>query len=213
MNSLETVFLTHKDPGFASWQEAYMRHKFSFLGIRQPIRKRLQAPLLKQLGKAYIRELWEKKEREFHYTAMDAYWIDAGKEEDLDLLQWLITTNSWWDTVDVLASKHCGMYFKQFPHQIEITKKWVKSPNLWLRRSALLFQLRYKASTDFSRLSEYCLILAQETDPFIQRAIGWALREYGKTEPHGVMNFINQQGNLFSHLTQREATCLLTSTI
>jgi 3-methyladenine DNA glycosylase AlkD len=209
MELLEDSFRANKDPSFASWQEAYMRHQFPFIGLRTALRRQLQKPYLKTIPFQKISALWEKEEREFQYAAMDIYLAHEMKEDHLPLLQRMITEKPWWDTVDLLAAKHCGLYFRAFPQQIPITREWIASNNLWLRRSALLFQLHYKKSTDRKLLFEYCLAAAKDKDPFIQRAIGWALREFGKSEPENVINFLSRFGKRFSSLSRREASVLL----
>jgi 3-methyladenine DNA glycosylase AlkD len=204
MRDLIHAFHSCADSTHAAWKEAYMRHLFSFLGLRQPIRKKLQAPYVASLPKKAILKLWDLPEREFQYAAMDLLSEKGCAEEDLALLEHLITTHSWWDTVDVLASNHCGLYFRKFPAQRTILNSWIHHPNLWLRRAALLVQLRYKANTDRSLLFDLCRTCALEKEPFIQRAIGWALREYGKSEPEAVRAFLSSERLL--PLAHREAT-------
>ena len=212
MMALETAFRSHADPAFAAWQAAYMRHQFSFFGIRQPIRKRLQKLPLKRLDKPSIPFLWEKEEREWQYVALDLSSMLTIQKDDLSSFEWMISTKSWWDTVDVLASNLCGKYFRLFPEARATTRQWLYSPCLWLRRSALLFQLRYKSATDGHLLFEYCQIVSHDPNPFIQRAIGWALREYGKTAPDAVKQFLVKEKTSFSSLTLREASYLLSKT-
>ena len=204
MQGLIQAFHSCADREHAAWKEAYMRHLFSVLGLRQPIRKKLQSPYLASLPKEAVLKLWGLPEREFQYTGMDLLLAKGCAEEDLALLQQLITTHSWWDTVDVLAANHCGQYFRKFFKQRTILSSWIRHPNLWLRRTALLVQLRYKANTDQSLLFDLCRACASEKEPFIQRAIGWALREYGKTEPKAVRAFLKSEKLL--PLAHREAT-------
>lgn len=205
MNALVDLFFANKDPAFAAWQEAYMRHQFPFLGIRKSIQKRLQAPFLQNFKKEEITTLWKMEEREFQYTAMDLWLFHTPAQADLPLLEMMICTKPWWDTVDIIASKLCGKYFQCFTEKIPITKAWIVHDNLWLRRASLLFQLGYKEKTDSTLLFEYCRLCAQDTNEFIKRAIGWALREFGKTAPEKVLKFLNKEGSIFSALTLREA--------
>jgi 3-methyladenine DNA glycosylase AlkD len=203
VRDLIQVLNDHADASHAAWKEAYMRHLFPFLGIRQPIRKRIQAPFMTSLPKEAVLQLWDLSEREFQYTAMDLLSAKGCAEEDLSLLERLITTRSWWDTVDVLSANHAGMYFRTFPLRKNTLLTWVHSPNLWLRRASLLVQLRYKARTDKSLLFTLCRTCSSEKEPFIQRAIGWALREYGKTNPKAVRAFLDSEHLL--PLAYREA--------
>jgi len=201
--NLESALLKHREPDFAAWQEAYMRQKFSFFGVRQPIRKKIQRPFLQKATKEDTSVLWKKKEREYQYIAIDLLIRSALEQTDLKLLEWLITTKSWWDSVDLLATNVAGNFFVQFPNLVDETLRWSTHENMWLRRSSLLFQLRYKEKTDEKRLFSYCERLAHEKEFFIQKAIGWALREYGKREPEKVEAFIKT--HTFSPLTAREA--------
>jgi 3-methyladenine DNA glycosylase AlkD len=200
LSALTRVFRDNQDPVFAAWQKAYMRNRFPFFGLRQPIRKRLQKPFL--FPKEEVLHVFGLDEREFQYTAIDLFIHHGVERRDLQLLEQLITSKSWWDTVDVIATNPAGHFFKKFPSLIGETENWLVSPNLWLRRSALLFQLRYKEHTDASRLFRYCTEAKKEKDLFIQRAIAWALREYSKTNSGEVLAFV--QSNAFSPLIQRE---------
>jgi len=199
IEQLQALFSQHAEPQFARWQERYMRNQFPFIGIRQPIRKKLQKPYLKSLD---ITALWKLPEREWQYTAIDLLLTQQWKPEMLDLLECLITNKPWWDSVDVLASNACGKFFSAFPEYIDHTQKWISHPNLWLRRSALLFQLRYRNQTDQERLFSYCKTLSEDPEFFIQRAIAWALREYAKTDPSSVRSLLNNHS--FSRLVSKE---------
>jgi 3-methyladenine DNA glycosylase AlkD len=109
----------------------------------------------------------------------------------IDFLENLILKKSWWDTVDYLSAKFVGYVFKKNPELINpYTEKWMKSGNIWLHRSALLFQLKYKADTDEKLLYKYCIELSGSKEFFIRKAIGWTLREYSKTNPESVIKFI-----------------------
>jgi len=201
---LESILLTHKESGFAAWQTAYMRHKFSFFGVRQPVRKKIQRPFLLSCSKKDISTLWKKDQREYQYIAMDVLIRSHLNKGDLDLLEWLITTKSWWDSVDVIASNIVGKFFQTFPDLLQRTQTWVSHESVWLRRSSLIFQLRYKEKTDATRLFSFCKFLSKDADPFIQRAIGWALREYSKRAPSQVESFLKTSH--FSQLSVREAS-------
>jgi len=201
--NLESALLKYRESDFAAWQKAYMRHKFCFFGVRQPIRKKIQRPFLQEATKEDISILWKKKEREYQYIAIDLLIRSSLEETDLELLEWLITTKSWWDSVDVLATNIAGRFFLQFPNLLDETLRWSTHENMWLRRSSLIFQLRYKRKTDEKRLFSYCLALSKEKDLFIQRAIGWALREYSKTAPTQVKKMLTKEA--FPPLVIREA--------
>jgi len=120
-------------------------------------------------------------------------------------LEQLIVQKSWWDTVDGLASWIIGTYFQLYPQTVVgVTEKWMNSGNMWLQRTSLIFQLKYKKNTDTQLLSNYILRLADRKEFFIRKAIGWVLREYSKTNKQWVKNFI--QTNKLSALSYREAS-------
>jgi len=123
----------------------------------------------------------------------------------MPLLEKLITSKSWWDTVDTIAPHPVGKVAKETPSIVDdIIEGWSQSDNLWLCRSAILFQLRYKEETDETALYRYILANAESTEFFIQKAIGWALREYSKTNPSSVRKFI--ESHTLSKLSIREGS-------
>lgn len=122
----------------------------------------------------------------------------------MPLFEWMITTKSWWDTVDCIAPQCCGPLFAREPQLIQrYSERWVVSDHLWLRRAALLFQLKFKEQTDEALLFRYILLNADSDEFFIQKAIGWALREYAKTAPDTVRRFI--QEHPLKPLSKRES--------
>jgi 3-methyladenine DNA glycosylase AlkD len=122
-----------------------------------------------------------------------------------ELIEQLIVTKSWWDTVDALAAIHAGALFSRYPELVKLyIPRWMKSGNMWLQRSAILFQLKYKKNTDETLLFDCMRQLSGSREFFIRKAIGWALREYGKTNPAAVMDFVARQP--LSPLSYREAT-------
>jgi len=200
IQQLEKQLWANAEKPFAKWQEAYMRHQFPFIGVRAPIRKSLQALFLTTFSTQQIEPLWAMPEREFQYVVLDM------NPTDPDLLEWLITHKPWWDTVDILATRCAGSFFSDNPSHISLTRNWINSDSLWLRRSAILFQLRYKEKTNLDLLFEYCLHCAHEKEFFIQKAIGWALREQSKTHSTEIKHFLHRYRQTLSKLTVREAT-------
>ncbi|HWJ78257.1 MAG TPA: DNA alkylation repair protein [Niallia sp.] len=192
----------------------YMKNHFSFLGIKTPLRRELMRQIFSTTGilKAdiqldLIEALWEKDKREYQYAALDYLNKSLKKldEQHLPFIEKLITTKSWWDTVDSLSPKAVGEIAKKHPNVIpETIDKWVQSENLWLRRAAILFQLKYKTETDENLLYRYILLNADSKEFFIQKAIGWVLREYSKTNPDSVRKFITE--NELAKLSIREGS-------
>jgi len=199
-------------------QEAYLRNQFTFIGIKTPLRRALQKHLLtknalpsKNEVNTIVLELYQLPEREYHYFAMELLYKYKKEyvKEDILLFEHIITNHSWWDTVDFIAAKILGAYFKSFPeNRVEQTTKWLKQKNeMWLHRSALLFQLKYKDETDTKLLSYFIENLSSSKEFFIQKAIGWVLREYSKTNPEWVSNYVAK--TTLAPLSKKEALRLI----
>lgn len=178
--------------------EAYMRNQFEFFGIRSPERTLLLRDFLKENGKPpieelpdIVRSLWSRSQRECQYAALGL--IDKQSryltKEHLPLLEDMIITKSWWDTIDHIAPNHVGKIYQKEEDDTYL-EKWVHSDNMWLNRIAILHQLKYKEKIDEARLFRYIKMHHQSKEFFIQKAIGWALREYSKTNPESVKRFI-----------------------
>jgi 3-methyladenine DNA glycosylase AlkD len=213
-NELEIVFRENANREMAIPMENYMKNNFSFLGIKTDERRALMLQVYnayKEEVHANYREIcWElfnKKEREFHICAIDLIQKEIKKKyqlEDITLIEKLLVTNSWWDSVDTIAKYLLGGYFVQFPGEIhKVIERFSNSENRWLNRSAIIFQLSYKEKTDFDLLKSECEKHKDSKEFFIQKAIGWALRDYSRFNPQGVMEFV-KSANL-KPLSQREA--------
>jgi 3-methyladenine DNA glycosylase AlkD len=201
------------DPEIAVPQAKYMKNKFDFLGIKSPERKAVFKAVLKEQGMPkkvweVAKSLWEQNEREFQYCAIELlakYAIKKMQESDIEEIETFITTKSWWDSVDGFSSI-VGNYFLQYPeHKKAITDKWLKSENIWLIRMAIIFQLSYKSKTDTALLYSNILEVAHHKDFFVRKAIGWALRQYAKTNPLEVETFVAEHENILSNLSKKEA--------
>ena len=212
---LESEFEKHRNESEAEGMSRYMKNRFTYFGIKKPKRAEIQKEWFSSLPKDFspdkkrelILELWQKEQREFHYVAMDymAKWKDSELTiEDISFLEFLLTNHSWWDSVDTLASNFLGRYLRLFPNQRDsVINSWRKSDTMWLRRSCLIFQLRYKSATNFTLLKSLIVDLKHEKEFFIQKAIGWSLREYAKTNPESVRAFVEELG--LQGLAKREA--------
>lgn len=192
----------------------YMKNKFPYLGIKTPERRILlkkffnETGLLKQEFKPdFVEALWEMEEREYQNAALDYIGKFTKKLEKrhFGLIEKLIVSKSWWDTVDMLASHAVGAIAEKHPEVIkERIDVWASGNNMWLRRTAILFQLKYKDHTDEELLYRYILLNNESREFFIQKAIGWALREYSKTNHASVKLFIDS--NLLAKLSVREGS-------
>jgi 3-methyladenine DNA glycosylase AlkD len=212
--SLKTLFEQNADPAQAVPMKKYMRDQFEYLGLKTPVRAALQKEFIQQHGlppldklDSISRELWNLPQREFQYTATSFLGKLENKLEPefITTVEYLIVTKSWWDTVDTIAGNTVGSQFKRFPKVKEkYLKKWRKSDNFWLRRTALLFQLDYKKDTDFDLLCEIIKENLGSDEFFINKAIGWALRQYAWTNPAPVKKFVKATKELHP-LSRREA--------
>lgn len=210
--SFTSLMAENRDPKRAARMSAYMKNLFSFFGIPSPLRAELgrsyhKSQGIKSLDRNLVSGLWAVAEREAQYAAMDH--IKKFKKQltsdDIPWLESLIQQKSWWDTVDFLAVHAAGEILSRYPDlNKSIPDKWISSTNIWLKRTALLYQLKYKKATDFERLRRYILLQLGSKDFFINKASGWALREYAKTNPIAVKQFVEAHPEL-ANLTKREA--------
>jgi 3-methyladenine DNA glycosylase AlkD len=213
-NQLSTLLSNHQDEARKVAMKAYMRNQFDYYGINSPLRKELLSGFLSEHGKPEIENLqevsqllWDDPHREAQYVAMDIMGKMVSKMDDsfLLFLEKLILQKSWWDTVDWLAPSAIGGILKRYPKLIKpLTERYIASDNMWLQRSAILFQLKYKDKTDFKMLTDYILVHASSKEFFIQKASGWALRQYSKFNPIAVIDFIKTYEDQLSNLTIRE---------
>jgi 3-methyladenine DNA glycosylase AlkD len=192
----------------------YMRDQFEYLGIKSPRVSALQRDFIREHGlppfeklDAVSRDLWSLPQREFQYLGMNLIGKYEKKLEPefISTLEYCIVTKSWWDTVDALASHPVGTHFKRYPKiKEQYLKKWRKSENIWLRRTTILFQLGYKQETDFDLLSGIIRENLGSDEFFINKAIGWSLRQYAYTDPKVVKKFVNTTKEM-NPLSRREA--------
>ncbi len=205
-------FLEAGDPVRAEQQCAYMRHKFDYCGLGAPewmaILKDIFANHGMYTGKelrVFVECCFEQEYREMHYAGLEMMQRQLMKQDKkwIRVLEKSIQTHSWWDSVDWLA-KLTGIYFKKYPDlQHPYAHKWIASGNIWLQRVAIIHQLLWKGETDEGLLFEMIGKSRDSKEFFIQKACGWALRQYAKTNPRSVRQFLRHQR--LSNLTVREA--------
>lgn len=197
----------------AAGAKAYLLNQFEFFGMYTPQRRLLckahyrDHPVkdLKEL-EAIVKECFTLDQREYQYFGIElfAFHKKLWQDSSIKLIEHCIVTRSWWDSVDHIASEWLGLFFKMFPGKTEpVTSKWNRSGNMWLQRSSIMFQKAYKKDTNTELLSKYILHHKGSKEFFIQKAIGWALREYSKTDPAWVQAFV--KNNKLSPLSEREA--------
>ena len=199
---LEAAFELKRNEENAFQMKKYMKNLFSFYGIKTDERRAIFNELLKthkeEISDNY-REialiLLKKEFRELQYCGIEILIKNLKKnykKDDINLIETFLVTNSWWDSVDTISKYLLGQYLIEFPNETEkVIEGFSNSNNMWLNRSAILFQLGYKKKTNYELLFSECVKHAQSKEFFIQKAIGWALREYGSVNPDLVLNFVN----------------------
>ncbi len=203
------------DPARATRMRAYMRDQFPFLGIQsQPRRQAIATLRLGRLDEAtlfaLVDALWDLPEREYRYAGVDlliGHARDLGPGAVPRLLGWA-RREAWWDTVDGIAGA-IGDVLRQArrddPHVQAIMDDILHDDFMWWRRVAMIHQLGWRLETDEARLFGYARTLAPETDFFIRKGIGWALRDYARWNPAAVRGFLIEMGDGLSRLTRAEA--------
>ncbi|MBF2028861.1 MAG: DNA alkylation repair protein [Oscillatoriales cyanobacterium C42_A2020_001] len=208
-------FERRRNPEKAIAMAAYMQNRFPFWGIQAPeqgqIAKHIFPHLKPFVDQAWLEQaallLYEQDQREYHYFAVNLL-SKFGKQltiAAMPTVEQLVVTHSWWDTVDAIASRIVGDLVLRFPELAATMDTYSTYDNLWLRRVAILHQLNYKQETDVERLFRYCATNAESKEFFIRKAIGWALREYAKTDSEAVIEFVRDNRDRLSNLSKREA--------
>jgi 3-methyladenine DNA glycosylase AlkD len=211
--SLKTLFEQNANPAQAGPMKKYMRDQFEYLGIKTPQNAALQKEFFKEHGfpegselDKVLRDLWSLPQREFQYIAVGLL-VRFKKQipaSFIKTIEYMLVTKSWWDTVDTIAGGPVGVHFQRFP---EIRKKylakWRASEDFWLRRTAILFQLNYKKETNFDLLCEIIRENLGSKEFFINKAIGWSLRQYARIDPKAVATFV--MATPLHPLSRREA--------
>ena len=202
-----------KNPEKAGPMEAYMRYQFSFLGIAAPERNALYKKYFPEAKKTriidwdFVDTCWEKESREYQYVA--ANYLKAMQsyltKDDLPKLERLVVTKSWWDTVDIL-DRVVGSLVADYLELEDVLLKWSLSDNIWLRRVAIDHQLLRKEKTNVQLMEKILLNNLDQTEFFINKAIGWALRDYSKTNPEWVESFIEKNKERMAELSIKEAS-------
>ena len=204
-----------EDPERAISMAAYMKTDMPFYGVSSPSRR----PIARELKMLYpagsaaeyrynVLLLWALPHREEKYLAID-YALSFKKLitiDQVDLYRQMVVEGAWWDFVDVIASDLVGRVVLVDREGTRPTlEEWIDYQDMWLRRTALLAQLRHKGATDEAMLFDFCRRRAHEKEFFIRKAIGWALREYARGDPEAVRSFLSENESILSGLSRREA--------
>ena len=211
--SLKTLFEQNADPVQAAPMKKYMRDQFEYLGIKTPKNVALQKEFFAEHGfpelselENVLRDLWPLSQREFQYVAVGLLgrFDKQIPAKFIKTIEYMILTKSWWDTVDTIAGGTVGVHFRRFPDvRANYLAKWRASDNFWLRRTTILFQLNYKKETDFDLLCEIICENLNSKEFFINKAIGWSLRQYARVNPKAVTKFV--KSTALHPLSTREA--------
>ena len=211
---IDLLFKENSIPGKGEKMAAYMKHNFDFYGLHSSLRREVQSKFIADYGlpkiedlKEVIQRLFEFSHREHQYFAIELAYKLTGKIDPLfiDTIEYMIVNKSWWDTVDFVASSIAGKFLRIHSELIPSkTDTWSKTDNLWLNRTTILFQLKYKDSTNTRLLTRYIEAQQQSKEFFIRKAIGWSLRQYSKTNKIWVKEFV--ESHTLSGLSVREAT-------
>ena len=215
---LVAAFEQNANPKIAADQSAYMRNQYQFFGLKSPERKELARPFFKTFKKLDKKEAlqvvtncWKQPCRELHYVSQEMYFKHAKvcitEKSDIKFMEWLVTHNSWWDTIDFIAPRPMKYYFDKFPE--ERNKKvdeWIASDNIWLKRCALLIHLKKSEEVDLDYMFETILRLCGTGEFFIDKAIGWDLREHSKKFPNEIRKFIEANKDKLANLSIREGS-------
>jgi len=213
LEGLLLVFQENADAYQAERMKAYMRNLFDFYGLQKDKRADLASPFLKSLINSsednineVVKFLWKQPQRECQYVAME-YIFKMHKKwtpETLQLFEYMIAEKSWWDTVDFIASSLVGKLLQKYPALIlSSVERWDADKSFWFHRTTMIFQLKYAAKTDQYLLFAQCEKYVQSKEFFIQKALGWSLRQYSKFNPEAVRKFV--QDHQLSTVSLREA--------
>ena len=216
MSNLRAVFEARADAARAPGMRAYMMDHFAFLGVSSPER-RIATKLCwaklepKEVTADWLLEVtrlcWDQPEREFQYAALDT--LEKLRKNlracDLEPLTLIVLKKVWWDSIDPFASHTVGDLVWRFPELIPAMKSNSSHENLWRKRISILHQLGFKSRTDTTRLVAFSLENAGHDSFWVRKSLGWAWREYFRTDPEFVRAFFAMHGQAFSNLTVREA--------
>ena len=205
------------DPDAAVAMQRYLKTDMPMLGVKRPDQKRVfrdamkaHPPRDRAEWASAVEQLWAGPERELKHAAIA--WAGGFRKRFLDpdavpLLERMVREGAWWDLVDDIAAHLVGhVVLRHRDAMRPMLERWIADPDLWVRRTALLAQIRHGEDADGALLFDTCLRQANDTSFWIRKAIGWALREHAKTDPDAVRAFLAAHGSELSGLSRREAS-------
>ncbi len=218
--AIRTALAAVGDPERAAAQQAYMKSQMPYRGITSPELKALLRPIL--ADPAYriaergeweraVRDLWDgatHREERYAATALTGHrtyraWQDP---DTIPLYRHQVVTGAWWDLVDEVASNRIGpILLAHKPEVTPVVEQWIEDEDLWLRRTAIICQLTFKERTDLGLLRAAIEPNLEDPSFWIRKAIGWALRQYARTDPDWVRATVDEYDGRLSGLSRREA--------
>ncbi|WP_309075457.1 DNA alkylation repair protein [Paenarthrobacter sp.] len=221
VESIRSTLRSAADAERGAGAQAYLKSDMPSRGVRVPEVRRIVKEAVKQFPVASpvelqkdVLELWRNAEaREERYAAIDLTGLRMVKE-DLQMLpiyEEIIRTGAWWDLVDGVSHRICALLLAHRPTMTPVLQQWSTDHDMWIRRAAITAQLGAKSKTDTGLLAAVISANLADSEFFIRKAIGWALREYSKTDPEWVKAFAADNAAALSPLSTREALRLLPS--
>lgn len=218
IQAISQALRARADPAKAPIMQAYMKSEMPYLGVQTPEHRRICRSAFRahpldsfESWRDTVMTLWrEARYREERYAAIalagHSSYRDFRTLRALPLYKEMITTGAWWDYVDAIATRQLGDILRKSPKQMSATlRKWASDDNIWLRRSAIVAQLNFKSETDLTLLYDCLRPSLGRPEFFLRKAIGWALRQYARTNPQAVAQYVQNYRAQLSPLTIREA--------
>lgn len=216
IQTVEEEFSRHANEKRAAASKAYVRDLFDYYGLTTPERRDVQKVFHESVAlppfdvvPEIVKKLWNKPQRELQYFAMELYgkYSKEFSKKDVPVFEYMIRNKSWWETVDFISPKLIAALHLKHPElQEENCARWMKSQHLWLMRAAIIHQNLYKTKTNEKLLFRLILLCADHEDFFIRKGIGWALRQYARTNPASVTSFLKRNKEHLSPLSYKEAS-------
>jgi 3-methyladenine DNA glycosylase AlkD len=214
---LRATLAPHADPARATSMAAYLKTDMPMLGVSRPDQKRVFREVFARHPtkdpaewESAVRLAWAGPERELKYAAI-ALLLAFRKRfltmAAVPLLEQLAREGAWWDLVDEIAAHAVGEVVARHRDEMRpVLVRWIEDPDLWVRRTALLAQLRHRRDTDTELLFDFCSRQAADKSFWIRKAVGWALRAHAHTDPDAVRAYLAAHGEALSGLSRREAS-------
>ncbi|HSO89762.1 MAG TPA: DNA alkylation repair protein [Arthrobacter sp.] len=215
MSAIRSRLQAAADPARAAGAQAYLKSEMPSLGVRVPEVRRIVKAAAQELPpgslnelQSTVLELWRGASwREERYAAIDLTGLNpaSGEMSMLPLYEEIIRSGAWWDLVDGVSRRLCGLLQKHREDMSTVLRRWSTDTDFWIRRAAITAQLGAKSATDPALLAAVIEPNLADREFFIRKAIGWALRDYAATDPDWVRNFAARHGEALSPLSRREA--------